>query len=592
MRKQPSLTIVMGVVDSGDFSCVLPLGNGKKYNRFVCSGQPALMGAHVYTENTEGVALCSLRINNGTLERDAAGKWMWHGIVRYDSLRITAPHGNVIVTEDGEITPTLTLHTGDILSFLPRATISQRFAVCRPELIALAAIKLRMEDLEDHQWQPLKGSYGPSKILLPNVDNQNYEASSLAEYEAWVNAWRTGEPKGGWESVAPRIGPRMGAGESAAYTHGGNGIDVNHGYEQCRGNTLLRRFKHNRWMDRMNVAIFDGRGRQLTVLDINTSVQQINGPGFWQGQNDLSTFLGGEWGDAQYPQFNPGSSTNADEWNVRSIDTAHMIRAASNGIAVWEYTRDPMIADDLVMLFENTRFTEFSDREDAVPHDPSYTAPSINAMAYQINLNPHDGAEIDRGFAWSLYLGAQVHRMGFDRTSWLSKMVSLMDEAVMPNGIVGTYHSDYFPANTTGIQTFHEMLVWMAYHAAQTQLKKSPAAKLTAVCTTILDMPSINDEYWQGTVKGPPHWIWTHVNSVPVPVSVANSNGGGDAAHTNHLLALTYMSTRRVGWLDVSLRHWFVASSREAKLADLRAMSDKSWGACLEAVLALAQPKT
>jgi hypothetical protein len=109
------------------------------------------------------------------------------------------------------------------------------------------------------------------------------------------------------------------------------------------------------------------------------------------------------------------------------------------------------------------------------------------------------------------------------------------------------------------------------------------------MCSSILDnpeMPSIMEEYNEdGTVKGPPHWIWTHLNNVPLEITAEHSTGGGDAAHVSQVLALTYLATQDPRWLDVSLNHWIVAESLPQKLATLQALPNKSWGATLQAVL-------
>lgn len=565
----------MHVAERGDFTATLPIGRGKRFNRFVREGEPAIMGAHLYMNS----GAYALRINNGTLEKDESGNYSWRGVVRYSKLEIVAPPGYVLLTEDYKPAGlSIVLYDGAPVYFLPRAVIETRFFMVRAGVTPVSAFEIR----------PVT-EYGPSNLPLPDVSNINYEAVSAASYEAWLNAWNSGNPLGSWDSQTRRIGAQMAAGDPAAYTHGGNGIDPNHGYEQCKSGVLLRRFKHSRWMDRMNAAIFDGRGRQLTVHDFNAPMQvaQIRGAGFWQWQNELPAFLTGDWNNTQYAYFNPGPA-DAGQWDMYSVDPAHIIRAISNGIAVWEYTRDPMVADDLLMLFENIRFTDFSDRGDEVEYNPSYTPPSLRALNYRVRKWPHQGLEIDRAFGWALYLGAQVNKMGFGRRVWLKKMLDIANDAMMPNGIVSRNYSDYFPAPTIqGVQTFHEMIICIGYHAACTQLEQDPSNKLKLVCSNVLGMPSINGEYSpNGDTKGPPHWIWTHVNNTQqIPVSSETSTGSGDPAHVCQVLALAYLSTQDTQWLELAKQHWFVVQDLQAKLAVLKTMTDKSWGATLQAVL-------
>lgn len=591
MRRQANLTVVMGVADHGDFTAVLPIVQGKRNARFTRAGKPDLMGNALYTDISEGVSICALRTDNGTLDKNAAGKYFWRGIVRYNSYKLVAPVGSVLVMEDGTVGTEVVLHSNATLIFQPRATIETRFAICRPELVDLAKAKIRYEDLEGYVWQPLAGNYGPSQSPLPDVSGMGYEATCAAEYESWLAAWRSGQPLGNWESNAKRIGPRMQAGEDAAYTHGGNGISPSHGYEQCRSAVLSHRFKHSRWMDRMFAAIFDSSGKQLTALDFTTPVKiaQIRGAGPWQWQNELTVFLSGGYDNAQYPWYNPGAaSQEADTWKWYGVDNAHIIRAILHGIAAWEYTQDPMIADDLVMLFENIRLTEFSDNPNDVAFDANYTPPSIKALAHRVAQWPHQGLEIDRAFGWALYLGAQVTRMGFSRRSWLRQMTIVADNAMMPNGIVSRNYSEYFPnATTQGVQTFHEMIICIGFHAACVQLGRSPNRKLALVCGSILDNPKLPPiEYGGSGSMGPPHWIWTHVNrTTPVAIETAHSNGEGDPAHTNHVLALTLQTRPDRRLLETVNKHWFVTANSQAKLAILKTMKDKSWGGTLQAVL-------
>jgi hypothetical protein len=592
-----NLNVVVGVADIGEFVAAMPLTKPKSAARFARAGQPDLMGNHLYVSKTDEVYLCGLRTNNGTLERTTSGSgFSWRGVVRYNSYKVVAPPGYVIVSEDGAVGPELVLHAGETLPFLPRATIQNRFAICLPQHAALAATRLAYADQEP-RWQPLAGNYGPSELALPSVEGHNYESTSAAQYQQWLEAWRSGEPiAGNWESVGRRVGPKMPAGEPAPYAHGGNGIDPNHGYEQSRSNILLRRWKHARWMDRMNAAIFDPQGRQLDVNSFASPQQiaQIRGEGHWQWGNELPVFLVGDWANAQYPTFNPGPTDREEEaWGFQSVWISHYIRAIQNGIAVWEYTHDPMVADDLAMLFENMRLVQFADRGDEIEHDSSgYTPPSIRAYVYAINQWPRQGTpSLDRAYGWSMYLGAQLRRMGYPTGSWLRKMTIMGDKAMMPNGIVNRNYDSHFPASTTqGVQIFHEMIIAIGYHAACTQLRRSPANKLTRLCAAVLDnsaMPTVAEEYSpDGSVKGPPHWIWTHINNTqPVRIKAEHSNGGGDAAHVSQVLALTFLATQDPRWLNASLNNWVVAEDLQQKLAWLQATADKSWGGTLQAVL-------
>jgi hypothetical protein len=592
-----NLRVVMGVAGIGEFEAAMPLTKPKSAARFARSGQPDLMGNHLYVSQDSNVYICGLRTNNGTLDRTmAGGGFYWRGVVRYNSYKVVAPQGYVIVAEDGTVGAELVLHTGDTLPFLPRATIQHRFAICAPDNVALAASRLAFAD-QDPNWQPLAGNYGPSQLVLPSVGQHDYEAESAAHYQQWLEAWRSGNPiAGNWESVGRRIGPKMPAGDMAPYTHGGNGIDPNHGYEQSRSNILLRRWKHARWMDRMNSAIFDAEGRQLDVNSFPSPQQiaSINGAGHWQGNTELPVFLVGDWANAQYPTFNPGPTDREEEaWLFQSVWVSHYIRAIQNAIAVWEYTHDPMVADDLAMLFENMRFIQFADRGDEEEVGQyGYTPPSIRAYMYSINQWPNQGSPfLDRAYGWSMYLGAQLARMGYPRGNWLRKMTVMGDKAMMPNGIMSRNYAPQFPSPTTqGVQTFHEMIIAIGFHAACTQLGRSPANRMVRLCSSVLDnaaMPTINEEYSpDGAVKGPPHWIWTHINNTqPVRITTAHSNGGGDAAHVSQVLALTYLATGDQRWLNASLNNWVVAENLQQKLATLQAFSDKSWGGTLQAVL-------
>jgi hypothetical protein len=585
----------MGVADVGDFSASLPLAEGKQHARFQRAGQPNLMGNHLYVDSSDGVHLCGLRTNNGTLDRAISDNAIfWRGVVRYTSYKLTAPVGHVVVMEDGTVGAEVVIYEGEALDFLPRAVFESRFAVCRPELIELAKSKLTYSDIEDHSWEPLAGNFGPSELPLPSVAGHDYENQSASEYRQWIEAWKSGNPQGSWESEAPRIGPRQPAGELQPYAHGGNGINPNFGYERSRSNILLRRWKHSRWMDRMNAAIFDSNGNQMKPADFPAPQQiaQIRGEGMWQWENELPIFLSGGWDNAQYAWFNAGpSSRREDVWAYKSVWISHYIRAIQHGIAVWEYTHDPMIADDLEMLFQHMRFVQFSDRGDEIEHDHDYTPPSIRAYLYDINEWPHQGSpHCDRAYGWSLYLGAMMHRMGRYQGSWLRKMISMCDKAMMPNGIVGRNYAAQFPEpNIQGIQTFHEMIIAIGFHAACNQMRRSPANKLRRMCAALLDnpeMPTIPEEYSpDGAVKGPPHWVWTHIDNVPVAITTEHSNGGGDAAHVSQVLALTFLATRDKRWLEASLQNWVVAATLPQKLAWLQANADKSWGGTLQAVL-------
>lgn len=592
--RRKNLTVIMNVADIGEFNSTLSLTQTKSIARFKRSGQPDLMGNHLYVDSSGGIQLCALRTNNGTLDRQPNGQYFWRGIVRYTSYKLIAPEGFVIVTEDGQIGPEITLHDGLTLEFLPRSTIECRFAICRADHAALAAAKLTYQD-GTHTWMPLAGDYGPSELPLPSTGQHNYEGQSANEYQAWLQAWRTGEPLGTWESNGARIGPKMPAGHVPPYAQGGDGIDPNHGYERSRSNILLRRWKHSRWMDRMNCAMFGPTGRQLTPTSFSSpqQIQQLRGPGMWQWENDLPPFLVGGWANAQYPHFNVGPTDLQNEtWEYKSIWISHYIRAIQDGIAVWEYTHDPMIADDLVMLFEAARFWQFSDRGDE-EDSGAYIPPSIRAYMTRINNWQHNGSpDLDRASGWAMYLGSQVNRMGFSRLNWLRKMKVLHDRAMMPaTGIAGRKFAPEFPRpDIQGIQTFHEMIIGIGYHAVCTQLDKSASIKLAPLCAAVLDneaMPTIAETYHpDGTQKGPPHWIWTHINyDELVTLASQYSNGGGDAAHVSQVLALAFLADGDVRWLNASLQNWWIAPNLQVKLLGLQGMYDKSWGATLQAVL-------
>lgn len=582
-RRRPILNVIMGVADIGDFSAILPIVEGKRHARFNRADSPSLMGSHLYVEQVNGLSICALRTNNGTLDVNKDGTYFWQGIVRYTSYKLVAPVGQVIMMEDGTVGTEIVLYDGEPIEFLPRATFEHRFVVCPAALADQASAYLQYADV-DGAWQPLAANYGPSELPLPSIEGHNYEAASAAEYQAWLNAWETGTPLGTWECGAPRVGPRQPAGEVQPYAHGGNGIDPNHGYEQSRSNTLLRRWKHSRWMDRMNAAIFDTAGTQVSVHSFSSPqhIQQIRGDSPWQWENDLPVFLTSDWDTANYVVFNGGPAVRREEvWQHKSVWVSHYIRAIQNGIAVWEYTHDPMIADDLIMLFEHARFLQFSDRDDEPEHLPDYTPPSIKAYKYG---SAHDGnVNLDRAAGWAMYLGAQVHRMGKDNSKWLKAMISLINVSTTPYGTSGKTWHDEMPVNTAGVQTFHEMIIAIGYHAACTQMGARSWHKLRTLCFNLLDnpyLPAVEGEY-DSQIKGPPHWVVTHVDNELTLYGI----GGGDPAHVMQVLALTYLATRERRWLDVSLKHWVVADSLQQKLAWLQSTQDKSWGGTLQAVL-------
>jgi len=600
-RSSNYLKVNMFVPDKGAYTADLPVSAGVNHGRFKRTGMPPILGAHLFTETKNGIHLCTLQINNGTLNVDKT----WHGIVRYSSLvlRSGVGSGMTIVSEWGPVGTSIAVYSGDTANpsvLLARQLITLTFAICTPDKVAEAKSLLLYEDKTD--WQPLKGNYGPLESTLPSVDGLDYDSIFSPIYSNLIQAWALNKPNPSLELHIPKLGARMPMGDDLGYMFGGQNIDPSHGFERNRKAVLCARWKHARWMDRMATALYSEKGEMLSINSFASPLhleQVKEGPGQWR--RELPMFLEGPWDHARYKWFNPGPSSDANiAFKYESVYISHYIRAIKNAIIWWEYTGAEAAAHALQMMYEAMRF-DWSDRADekAKPSYPGeWIYDSLAKFANQVNTAPHGGIWFDRAYGWAMYLGAMVYRTGYQpmlTKSWLRSMVVIGEKAELPNGIIhANYHPPEMPGNVKGCQTFHEALIMNGWFAACKAIGKNAGTHLAKVCKTLYDnpnLPPIPDPYNPDKSWGPPHWVWTHIDGKLIEVKsqytgLGDGKSVGDPAHVVHALALCYRATNDPHWLNVSLKHWQQGhTSLKQRLDWLKLWTDKSWGGELQSVL-------
>jgi hypothetical protein len=577
MSRRSALAFASFVVAGVRREAAFIFAPGKKWSRFKAPGLPHLAGAHLYIEQRGSAYLCSLCVNNGTLEDDKS----WQGIFSFSDFQLTITGlTNKVVVMDREL-------DGGVYTFAPRTKFSIRFAVAATEEQARAVLHYG----DRGPWEPLAGDYGPTNMNLPNVDQhlayyeQEQEAKCVSDLAVPVSLFHH---KGLQDAPLDGMAP------------GGDGIlPDGHGYKKCRPYILHSRRAFDDWMDRVGpVFLYDSKGRQLSVNSFQNFVPHAEvqvGPK--QTNRDLPMFLTMEkgWGQQEYRRLTHDDGKTYWEWQAMAI--SHIIRVLHHGIACWEYTHDPMIADHLLAVFRAFQFLDFSHHAQAPLDDPWHF--SLKKYLADAHANPHNGAQIDRAAAWMGYLGAQLVRMEqLSIIPWLEMWCELMEVSATPDGInnVLPYHS-YMPTNTLGTQLFHDALIKYAYLASCLTLGRDGSVLLRLWCYSVLNnrrLPFLVYP-WNAQQFGPPWFIATHVDGIAVRISGENATGcgkpgystgySGTVEHLWPVLAGTYRMTAEAFILKFGLKVWIIHPTNEARLAYCETQAEKNWIAEMQSVL-------
>ena len=589
-RRSPSVHLSF-LVDGTRREASFPLKPGRHWSRFKAPGAKHVAGAHLYVAQSGRALVCGVRPNNGTLEADGT----WQGVFSYSDVVLEARGAGspVIVLETGEIG---TSHTwNETRTFLPRSGFRIRFAVAPTVAEAKAALYLDDLDCELDE-------YGPTESRLPDVTEHlaGYRQDYGTRYAQSRQTRALLRPKG--VPGAPKDG----------MAPGGDGIFPDgHGYQQCREYVLHSRAAADDWLDRVGpIYLYDSKGRQLGPFSFETPVLPAEVQrGARNTNRDLPPFLEMQrgWGNQEYRRLTPDAGTAL--WDWQELATSHMIRCVHHAIAAWEYTHDEMLRDDLVALFQARVFLDWQHRPDC-PIRPEgvggYWPDSLTNYLAQAKRHPHNGAPIDRAFAWIGYLGAQCARMGHaGAIDFLRQWVDLVETSHTPDGINNVMHaSSYMPGNVQGTQLFHDALIKWAYFAACKQLDRNPLRLLRLWVNRVLDNPALGLLPYKYDTKAvaPPWWIATHIDGQPVRISKENATGcgkpgwstdyGGSIEHIFPVIAATARAAEDAGdfaaatqVLKIGLNVWIPHSALDVRLNWLASASEKNWKAELQSVL-------
>ncbi len=509
---------------AGDrYEAAFLLQPGKHWSRFKSPGLPHLAGCHLYAERApNGALLCAIRPNNGTLEADRT----WRGVFAFSDFKIEVRGyaGTMIV--EGRDPQNISLECsweGETHTFLPRAGFRIRFAVAVNDWTASDALAYADRIIAE----PAGGDYDATESKLPNVTQhaawykQHYGQKYVEDRVGDPSLFR---PKGvdgaPWDGMAP----------------GGDGIFPDgHGYQQCREYVLHSRSAFSDWMDRVGpIYLFDSKGRQLSV---NSWPHYIGYAEVQQGprttNRDLPMFLtmGAGWGNQAYIRLTPDAGQALWHWQAMAI--SHMIRVVHHGIATYEFTRDPMVRDDLVAIFRAYQCLDWNHRTDAPIKDqnsPAWFPQSLTSLAFEAKWSPGRGAPIDRACGWMGALGAYLVKEQAIEPEWLVKWCELIEDSATPDGINNVMHApNYMPANCLGTQLFHDTIIKWAYIAACQTLDRDGTELLYRWFRGVIDNPRLPflPYKWAEGAYGPPWWIATRIDGIDVPVSGENATGCG-----------------------------------------------------------------
>lgn len=629
---QPVIVATVTLPDGAPWVARAPLPEdpqGFTWRTFKSRSAPgkSILGLHVYAQRQEpDLVVGSIRWSNGTVSPKGTG---FCGGVYYDSFVLNASDGWewVILPQKGQGV------RGNVWVVAAAPTNGEHFARPREMLeFSYALIQAGNERARARAMSALRYKdlqipspfidYGPAHTTLPTVDRAKM-SGVCGDWAVRLLAAQAGGTKLYIDNIADfqseALGPHWMDGQPAAYAHGGYGIDPTGEFaEQVPEAVLAHAIMHRANVSRSFIAAFDPETG--LPIGLNDWAAPPNGalmsgePGH-ESEVEILPFLTGTYYTYHYPRFNVGkcsyefartATVNGEAvwmpglWDYYAHDTAHSIREVRNAMALVEYAHDPAARDDILMVAETNRYGWFSNRKDeATPKkNPSlgYWPTTLTSQREWIDDHPHQGAWFDRNWAWSAFSGAcaieyerdPVRKAGF--VEWGKDMLEARRLATDKFGFAGrNYAPGYLPANVSGLQTFHEMLVichtvtlgMQVYGTVPHELVENNRRALTSTLAVLKPR-----DY--GGSLGPPHWFGIAENNVElVGLDEAHAYGEGDPAHVYAACALTYRADpTHPEVLDLALKHWQPSADLPAMWSFCKAMTpNKAWSVQMESVL-------
>lgn len=618
----PVIVVSITLPDGRLYQARLRAELGRRWSRFVNrSTGEAIMGAALHTRFLEGVLVCDLIADNGTLEADGS----WKGVVRFSryAVEVASRAGLRLITEENDAASRLILYSGPDVPWVPRRGAFLRFAIAAPgaEQAALDRLVLAGPTLI----HPERGSIGPLETKLPDVSSIDYTGIGTTRHAKQIAAWKSGQPDPSVGLLHAKTALWQFSGEKAM-APGGDKIALSFGLHQNSKMLLGDMWEGRRRMDRERVWLHDSTGRQLTVFSFPHPVHNVQlkqGPGAWQ--LELPMFVKGTWDTYEYlwlPGCAPKPGDDVYFW-LDGMDPSealsHKCRVYTDLITEEEYLQSGFSRESIAAIFEDVRFDDLSDRPDemTIDNSPGSWIPySLTADVAAIARAPHNGFYWDRAEGHAGVLAGEMQRLGFNRKAWIEKFCGAVELAASPSGIVNrSWHQGDRDAVTgawlsgfpwtlgasgdvvfieTGTQTFHSLILGSGYTAACRSIHRSAAELLVKLCTSIFRNPDVPPLpcIWSADERGPNWWLSTHNQSGQlIPISGVHGYGNGssigpqckgDPQFGPHLLALCAEETGDSWWLTRQLDYWLPHASMAIRYQFLKERANKDWGGHVE----------
>jgi hypothetical protein len=565
----------------------LPLSSNtgwtKNWRRFKESTSKDLLGVHNYINLQNGIYEGELSINNGVIPFD--GKLYFTDITAnlddptYEIRTLPYPNSQIVGRAWSIINP---LVSGNNI-FLPKWYLKRRYVICKvgtPVELTDSILKYNSTTIPSSVT-----NYGPFNMTQPVTDRIDENQRCTLNNNSLLNALNTGAAiylTGIADVEFGAFGGWMPNGSIYGGAPAGDGIYPYTGFEQCPAAILQHRIMYNLNWDRMPIACYNLDGTPVRLeqwATFNDSIPQImKGEPTKQGQTELIAFLDGDYNTYHYKIYNPDlNGTCSYEnglWQFAAYDIAHLRRCSHNGEVVYEYTKNPMIAEDMDMVTEYIRQFGWGNRSDSkvIPNYPGDFIPhTLKSMLYDVQTNPGQGAFVDRAYGWAMYHHALLKHINPDNNlvlSWMQDAITLFGLAADSHGIVQRdYHPPYMPPNVNGTQSFHTSIIALGAIAVA-RIIRGPSTRtvLLNLCNNLYNLLGTKPYEYAPAEVGPPHWLWTYENGNyidPLDVNLGDVNGD-----PTHVLAVLAETSRFVGSrlpLSYSLKQWVPDTSFAAR---------------------------
>lgn len=604
----PTLTVNVATPDI--YSALFHIGRDNwqdgHWSRFR-QGDNAIMGARLWTRampNLPDVYHCILTINNGTLENDGTHK----GGVFFDSMAFAVPAGWQIV----HLPRYNPLPVGGKHYLASRFHFTRRFLVCKALPSNWMDILCGPQSGQITSRGPLDSHY----VCTPN--ERNVERGTLlsrltqrSPNIAYNGANPDGSPR--WIS---QVGPIMGLGNvTDAGEQGGQGVVTCLGTDKTVSGGAWHLLLGDLTSERNPIACYNSDGSFATrenALGVDFEYRMDGGKNWIQyippfGALDLDAEghrISEEW---HYKHWNAdnGCPYRALQESMTRIDRYHYVRAFEDDLEGWMLTGDPACRHRLLLEAEDLRISDTLLDLQGLWSE----AHSLKAEIDRAAMNPGKGGAIQRGEAWTAYLGATAMMLTGSSvwTTWCTARAQLAALTQMPSGAMymgwsqpnGGGSDQGEPWSSFGLSlNKQEAPSWQTpflitgLSALHRQLGEPPALRDVILklarsvymnsCAPVQCEDHPLEQY--GPLLGMPRYLVTAIDGVPVP---AISEGVGPARiyYDQHALAMAYRLQPNQAWIARMVTLGKPCTNAAAKLADVSA-GDPALNAEAQAVLA------